>query len=318
MKTVRSDVHPLHLFHPWQVWPGAYDSPPADGNYPRPDLDRPIIGPRTPVAGIGSCFIREIKDRLLAAGYAFLTAETDKKESRHASAAWERMYNLCSVRQVIQYALEGLTPLPRWWRTPVTGRVQDPYRRLVVYDDQAQAEADFARHIQCAREVLTSAKVLILSLDYVEIWEDRTTGAVICLPSGPYFAEGGDLSAYRCRSISLAENIDQLEAIRTLLARHNPDCRLVIMLSPIQLWATFRTDLEIFSASQCAKAILRVAADEFTCRHPEVSYFPAYEMAMLHRPLLGQNPFAEGREAFHMSPDTLDHLATQFIRWYGP
>lgn len=313
-----SDVHPLHRFQPWQVWPGSYDNPPSPGGYPFPDTPVPPVTPRTLVAGIGSCLVREVKDRLLAAGFAFLAEERDRKAARHGSAAWDRLYNLFSVRQVLEYALEDRVPAPRWWRTPLTGRIQDPYRRILVHDDLDQAEAEFAGHVRCARQVLTRAEILVLSLDYVEIWEDRETGAVICLPSGPYFAEGGDLGRYRCRVARAAENLAELEAIHALLARHNPGCRLVLMLSPIQQWATFRPDADIFSASQSAKAILRVAAEEFTARHPDASYFPAYEMAMLHRQAQGLPVFTRDRECFHVNAATLDFIVDQFIRRHAP
>jgi hypothetical protein len=315
-KTGRSDVHPLRRFHSWQVWPGSYDNPRTD-RYPMPDGPRPRIDQDTPLAGIGSCFIREMKTRFLAQGFHFLQEEADNPAARHASAAWERLYNLFSVRQVLRYALTEATPRPRWWISPQSGMVQDPYRRIVLYDDLETAEADFAVHRRCARHVLTTARVLVLSLDYVEIWEDVLTGAVLCLPSGPYVVEGGDMSRYRCRTTGMGENLAALEDILRLLRAANPDCHLVLVLSPIQQWATFREETDIFAASCYAKAVLRVAAEEFVARHAGVSYFPAYEMAMLARPALGLPIFAEGRENFHVGQDALDALMAAFFRWYG-
>ncbi len=315
-KPARSDVHPPHRFHTWQVWPGSYDNP-ATSAYPFADAPRPCIDRETPIAGIGSCFIRELKTRLLAAGYRFLEAERGDPAARHASAAWERLYNSFSVRQVLEYALTETTPQPRWWITPQTGTVQDPYRRLVQYPDLAAADAGFAAHRVAAREVLTAARVLLLSLDYVEVWEDRETGAVICLPSGPYFAEGGDLGRYRLRVTTLAENLAALQAILGLLRSANPDCALVLVLSPIQQWATFREDADVFAASCLAKAVLRAAAGEFAAAHPGVFYFPAYEMAMLQAPAQGRPVFALGRECFHVSTEVCDSITREFCRWGG-
>lgn len=316
-KNGRSDVHPLHRFHPWQVWPGSYDNP-SPASYPLPDIDRPVIAPSTAIAGMGSCFIREMLSRLARAGCRVLAEEADKPGGGHGSAAWERLYNLFGVRQVLEYALAGKTPVPRWWITPQTGMVQDPYRRIVLYDDLDAAEADFADHCLTARRVLTTAEVLILSLDYVEIWEDRQTGAVICLPSGPYFVEGGDLGRYRFRVSRHEENLKALADIHRLLRTHNPACRLILVLSPVQQWATFREDAEIFSAGFAAKAILKSAADAFTADHPDVAYFPAYEMAMLFRQTQGHSVFAPGREIFHVHAEACDAIMTEFLRWYGP
>lgn len=315
-KPGRSDVHPLRRFHAWQVWPGSYDNPLAS-SYPAAVGPRPRMDAATPIAGIGSCFIREMKTRMLARGWNFLQEEADIPAAMHASAAWERLYNLFSVRHVLEYALTDALPRPRWWISPQTGMVQDPYRRIVLYDDMDSAEADFAAHRQYARRVLTTAKVLVISLDYIEIWEDMETGAVLCLPSGPYVIEGGDMSRYRHRTTSVTENLAALEAVLALLRAVNPDCRVVLVLSPIQQWATFREDADVFAASFHAKAVLRVAAAEIVARHAGVFYFPAYELAMLQRPALGLPVFAAGRENFHVCRDTLDTIMDAFFAWCG-
>jgi len=318
-KSGRSDVHPLRRFHPWQVWPGSYDNPPSDG-YPRCGRGHPLIGTDTPIAGIGSCFIREMKIRLVDQGYTFIQEEAENPIAKHASAAWERLYNLFSLRQVLAYALTGATPEPRWWVAPQSGMVQDPYRRIVLYDGLEEARRDFSAHCLCARKALLKAEILLVSLDYVEIWEDVRNGAVICLPSGPYVVEGGDMSHYRCRVSGVEENLAALEDILRLVRAANPPCRMVLALSPIQQWATFREDADIFAASFHAKAVLRTAAEAFVNRHPEaVSYFPAYEIAMLQRPALGLPVFAHGRENFHVAPETLDAIMREFIRFHsGP
>jgi hypothetical protein len=315
-KDGRSDVHPLHHFHPWQVWPGSYDNPKTSA-YPLPNIDRPVIGKNTAIAGIGSCIIREMLTRLQGAGYSVLTEEADKPGGVHASAAWERLYNLFSIRQVLEYALTGTTPQPRWWISAQTGMVQDPYRRIVLYDTMEEAETDFSDHCRTARRVLTTAEVLLISLDYVEIWEDKGTGAVICLPSGPYFIEGGDLGRYRFRVSRYEENLQALSDIHGLLRAHNPACRIILILSPIQQWATFREDADIFSAGFNAKATLKAAADAFTAANPDVSYFPAYEIAMLYRQTQNAPIFAQGRENFHVNAATCDTILAEFIRWYG-
>lgn len=311
----RSDVHPLRCFHSWQVWPGSYDNPHSCDS-PLPDKPRPRLDKRTPIVGIGSCFIREMKQRLESAGFNFIQGEPENPIARHASAAWERLYNLFSLRQVLEYSLRDKLPSPRWWISPQTHMVQDPYRRIVLYDDLEQAENDFAMHRQRAREALLRARALIVSLDYIEIWEDSQNGAVICLPSGPYVIEGGDLSRYRCRASSLEENLQALEDIRALMARANPECLLILALSPIQQWVTFNEQSDVFSASFQAKALLRHAAEVFTALHPEVEYFPAYEIAMLQAPALGLPIFAAGRENFHVCSEILDLIAREFDRHY--
>jgi hypothetical protein len=314
----RSDVHPTHIFEPWQVWPGSYDNPPADGSYPLPSQDssRLAINRTTPIASMGSCFAREIKHALIRKGFSYIEEELDHPASKHASAAWERCYNVFSMRQIFEYTFESWAPRLRWWTCPVTGRIQDPYRRIVLYNSLEEAQEDFERHRQHSRHALEKASVLILTLGLTEIWEDLEDGAVICLPSGPYVNEGGDMSRYRFRVSRCDETLGVLERIYSILAAHNPDCKLVLTVSPVHLWATFRQDMDVISAGCNSKATLRAAADELAVRHENVFYFPAFEMATIYAPMMGRTYLTSGRENFHINQETVDFILEQFIRFY--
>jgi len=235
----RSDVHPIHRFARWQVWPGSYDNPPADGSYPRRTDDSLKITRSTRIASMGSCFAREIKTVLEREGYAYVKEETHHSASKHASAAWERLYNTFSMRQIFEYTFGEWQPELRWWIAPESGKIQDPYRRIILYDDIDQAETDFRQHRMHSRRALEQAEVLILTLGLTEIWEDAVDRSVICLPSGPYVNEGGDMSRYRFRVSRHAENLDNLERVHELMIRHNPQCRFVVTVSPVHLWQRF-------------------------------------------------------------------------------
>lgn len=314
----RSDVHPTHHFEPWQVWPGSYDNPPADGSFPFPgSAASPLcIDRQTPIATMGSCFAREIKEVLIEKGFSYISEEKGHPASRHSSAAWERCYNLFSMLQIFQYTFGSWEPRLRWWKCPVSGTIQDPYRRIVLYDSLEEAREDFRRHRLHSRRVLERASVLILTLGTTEIWEDREDGAVICLPSGPYVSEGGDMSRYRFRVSRYGETLETLERIHAILAAHNPSCRLVLTVSPVHLWATFRGDADVISAGCNSKATLRAAVDELSSRHANVFYFPAFEMATIYGPLTGRPYLASGRENFHVNRETIDFIMEQFVRFY--
>ncbi len=313
----RSDVHPVHRFEPWQVWPGSYDNPKPDGSYPLPGKANFKIDRGTPITSMGSCFAREIKTVLLREGYSYVAEETHHPAAKHAGAAWERLYNTFSMRQIFEYTFEKWQPDLRWWKAPVSGKIQDPYRRIILYDTIEEADGDFRNHRLCSRRVLEKAEVLILTLGLTEVWEDTVDGSVICLPSGPYVNEGGDMSRYRFRVTRYGENLENLERIHRIMAEHNPRCRIIITVSPVHLWATFRADSDVISASCNSKATLRAAADELVADHENVSYFPAFEMASIYRPLMGKTLFAQGRENFHVNQDTVDFIMKGFFEFYG-
>jgi hypothetical protein len=265
---------------------------------------------------MGSCFAREIKQVLVERGYAYVSEETHHPASRHASAAWERLYNSFSMGQVFDYTFGDWTPDLRWW-VARDGTVQDPYRRIVLYASRQEAEQDFARHRACSRLALERARVLILTLGLTEIWQDQQDGAVICLPAGPYVNQGGDMTRYRFRVSRYQENLDNLERIHGHLARHNPPCRLVVTVSPVHLWATFRQDQDVISASCNSKSTLRAVADEFAARHANVTYFPAYEIATIMAPLMGMYPYTRDRENFHVNRETVELIMRHFFAFYA-
>ena len=312
-----SDVHPVHRFEPWQVWPGSFDNPPVDGNFPVPDKTGLTINQSTPIASIGSCFAREIKRRLIQRGYNYVAEETQHPAAIHASAAWERVYNTFCLRQIFEYTFENRQPDLRWWVSPQSHKVQDPYRRIILYDSVEAAETDFAQHQIYSRRALLRTAVLILTLGLTEIWQDRVDGSVISLPSGPYVNEGGDMSRYEFKVSRYAENFENLERIHAIMARHNPACQLLVTISPVNLWATFRKDLDVISASCNSKSTLRAAADEFALQHDNVHYFPAFEMATIYQPLTGLNYFSDGRENYHVNKKTVKFIMRHFFKFYG-
>jgi hypothetical protein len=313
----RSYAHSKHPFQKWQVWPGSFENPPVDGNFPVPAEGRFRIHPSTPIASMGSCFAREIKRRLIQRDYNYITEETYHPASLHASAAWERVYSTHCMRQIFEYTFEDWQPDLRWWKAPRSKIVQDPYRRVILYETLKEAEADFEQHRGHSRKALKTAGVLILTLGLTEIWQDTIDGSVICLPAGPYVKEGGDMRRYHFRVSRYQENLTNLERIHEMMSAYNPDCKILVTVSPVNLWATFRQDMDVISASCNSKATLRAVADEFTVRHENVYYFPAFEMATIYQPLSGLTYFSEGRENFHVNKPTVKFIMRHFFKHYG-
>jgi hypothetical protein len=102
-----------------------------------------------------------------------------------------------------------------------------------------------------------------------------------------------------------------------MMAAYNADCKILITLSPVNLWATFRQDMDVISASCNSKATLRAAADEFTERHENVFYFPAFEMATIYQPLNGQTYFSDGRDNFHINKATVKFIMRHFFKFFS-
>ncbi|MCF6247774.1 MAG: GSCFA domain-containing protein [Desulfobacula sp.] len=312
-----SEMHPIHRFKSWQVWPGSYDNKLIPNQYPHMEDTGLGIDTFTPIASIGSCFAREIRKVLIRKGYNYITEETHHPASVHASAAWERTYNTFSLRQIFEYTFESFSPNIRWWVSPKTKQVQDPYRRIILYDSIEQAEHDFQSHIECSKKAIMKAKVLIVTLGLTEIWEDNNDKSVICLPSGPYFNEGAGRDEYTFRVSRYQENLDNLEKIYSLLKQHNKYCKIIITVSPVHLWATFRKDMDVISANCNSKSTLRAVADEFVCNHDDAFYFPGYEIATSFNMMMNQSCFEYGKENFHINRATVELIMEHFFEFYS-
>ncbi len=313
-----SEMHPIHPFEPWQVWPGSYGNKLyLDGQYPHKDDTGLKIDKNTPIASMGSCFAREIRKVLIRQGYSYITEETHHPASVHASAAWERTYNTFSMRQIFEYTFESFDPENRWWISPETQKVQDPFRRIILYDSINEAEQDFSSHVECSKKAITKADVLVLTLGLTEIWENKNDKSVICLPSGPYVNEGGNMSDFTFRVSRYQENLDNLEAIHSILKKYNEKCKIIITVSPVHLWATFRQDMDVISANCNSKSTLRAVADQFVSDHNDVFYFPSYEIATSYNMLMNKSCFVKGKENFHINQETVELIMKHFFEYYS-
>ncbi len=246
---------------------------------------RGLMDKATPIASIGSCFAREIKDYLTEAGFNYVQTATGPN-ARHGSAAWDRVYNTFSLRQEFERALGTFAPKERLWEL-ADGRVVDPYRKDVVWDSMAEAEAGLEEHRRTAREALMQARILFVTIGLTEIWYSREDGSVFFqVPP----AEVYDEAKHAFRASTFAENLENLRVMHRLLSEANPDCTMVVTVSPVPLRATFR-DENVVSANTQSKSTLLAAAREFTDSTEGVFYFPSYELvtAVIDRPFEEDN-----------------------------
>jgi hypothetical protein len=65
-----------------------------------------------------------------------------------------------------------------------------------------------------------------------------------------------------------------------LLSVHNPKASLLITVSPVPLFATFRMDTDVVTANTLSKCTLRTVAEYFAKEHDNVFYFPSFEFVL--------------------------------------
>lgn len=235
-----------------------------------PYARRPLIHRTTPIASMGSCFARNVAKYLLRKGYNYLVTE---KPFEQASAHWDQVFNTACMRQIFEYSLtDEWDPVVRWW--PKGEEMQDPFRRDILYPADA-CEEHFERHREASRKAMQEARVFILTLGLIETWRDKRDHATYYRVPSPSIYDP-DIHEFYVQTVQ--DCTQDLDAIHELLATSNPDADIVVTVSPVPLFATFRMDVDVVSANRLSKSTLRVAAEYFAQKYENVHYFPAYEI----------------------------------------
>jgi hypothetical protein len=269
----------------------------------RPRADDFRLSRSTPVASMGSCFAREIKIRLVRGGFHYVQTENNHF-AEHASCGWERVYSVANAAEILGYtASQDFDPTRVYEHDD---RSWDLLRNKVVYADRAEAEVDVRRHIVASREAIEKCELFILTVGQNEVWKD--------IESGRFFARRPpstllDTANIELEQLSLEKNLDLLRLFYRRFRTINRDAKLVVTLSPVPSTATF-FDANVVVRSSLNKAIIRVAIDGFLREHPEVSYFPSYEIVQTWR----GNAFEPDNR--HVRPNVVDAIMKSFFALY--
>ena len=96
----------------------------------------------------------------------------------------------------------------------------------------------------------------------------------------------------------------------------NPDVKMVITVSPVPL----RTTFEFKSAMQAdciSKSTLRVVAHEFVSKHPEVIYWPSFEVVRWLGGHVGPFYGNDDDAALHIGDHVVHAITDLFIEHYS-
>lgn len=236
----------------------------------------------------GSCFAANVRRYLEAWGFDYTVTETthpqwpESAETAYYDAYSARYGNIYTARQMVQLlqrAVGDLSPREDHWIGP-DQRFIDPFRPGLAHRAASLYEhvALTRQHLRAVRRAVEMATVIVFTLGLTEAWVSADDGAVF--PACPGTVSGEfDPRRHRFVNFSFEETSADLDRMITLLRGINPAIRLIITVSPVPLVAT-ATGRHVLAATYYSKSVLRVAADEVVRRHPDVAYFPAYEMVL--------------------------------------
>jgi tetratricopeptide (TPR) repeat protein len=283
----------------------------------------PLIGPKTRILTIGSCFALEIRHELLRRGFdvwpkygavdfdqntQILNLLPDRDNINH--------YDTFTIRQEFEQAFgETHFRLEDFWT--VSGRNinrvmkretvwQDPYRKN-IYASDPEGVLDISRKLDaCIREGIMTADVYVITLGLIETWRNKTNGLHAC--TYPGVGGGGGEAQTELHVAGFAENYENMRRVCELIFSRFPDRRMILTVSPVALERTFR-DLDVVVANMESKTTLRAVAAQICRDFPQVHYLPSYELFVYHD-LFHDN----GRHAMRDAVETVvDLFAKSFV-----
>jgi hypothetical protein len=253
--------------------------------------ETPFLEPSTAITAFGSCFAKNIADWLHARHY---TVQTRGDSNAYVVQCGEGMVNTFTILGQFQWAFEGRIPPGEFWHGYDA--------KAFGYDDAVRAET---------RRIFDATDVFILTFGLSEVWYDKPTGEVFwrAVPADKY-----DPKRHAFRLSTVEENRRNIAEIFALIRRYRPQARIVVTLSPIPLFATFRP-ASCLTANAVSKGILRAAIDDAVtaaCAAGEpVHYWPSYELVTEY---FGDVWKPDRR---HVKPEILSYIMALFERAYS-
>ncbi len=250
----------------------------------------PFINPSTRVTFIGCCFGSSLLDHLKTLDYR----EPGTIDTQFLPIS-ETLSTSFAMRQMFEWQFEGIKP-----------------DRALVKGNRLM-EINFSHELWMhTLERLAVTDVFILMISSAEIWYDEPSGGVAWRET-----PGAHPTRQKFRTSTFEENRANLRAIHDVVRRHRPQAKIILLLSPIPMIATYRQQSCIV-ANTVSKAVIRAAMDEVwreVCEEGRLLYCPFYEVIQEG---FGSNPYGGhyNGDRRHINDPALDYLLRLFEAYY--
>lgn len=273
------------------------------------------LSPQDSFFAIGSCFARNIEERLEDAG-AQVTSRNIKVRDLGSRSMREggifNKYTPVSILQELKWAANvSAYPAEALIMTGEKGIAHDPYLPFRAGNGPVDALLARRKEVNAYFAQAFAADVVILTLGLTEIWTDLETGLTLNQAPPPrMLSANAERFAFARLGVEECESA-LTETIALLRSHGKPGQKIVLTISPVPMSRTFTTD-DIIIANTTSKATLRVAALRVADRTDGVDYFPSYE-AVLH----SDQTLAWQADRLHVSDLMVGHIIRTFLDRYG-
>ena len=313
--------------NPAAIWyKGNTDPNDAAGKYAYQRLRQtcfiPHVVPKFKLSGedkffaIGSCFARGIESALAAQNVIVESAAPEFAKLQPANRepsglGFLNRYNTYSILNELRWALDPGAGFPRdsivqltrtTWYDPHT----NPTLAFVDFEQTLERRA----LMQAVTKRIKDCRAVIVTLGLAEVWRDIRADVFINRTPIPSLIKT-EPDRYEFQLSSFAENWANLEMIHRLLTTYgHPDVHIIVTVSPVPLMNTFST-MDIVVANSWAKSLLRAVSQEWAAVHPNVDYFPSYEVVQnSDRGEIWEDDLR------HVRGEAVQHIMELFLRKY--
>jgi hypothetical protein len=325
--TTAAEVMNIYRQNPAAVWyKHSADPGDATGKYAFQRLRQNLFTPHTvpkfklqredAFYAIGSCFARGLETCLQANGMAVESAAPEfsrlqPAKERTSALGFTNKYNTYSMLNELRWALDSKATFPTesivrltetTWYDPHTNPTLD----FVSFEETLERRA----LMQTVTTRIRRCRAVVVTLGLAEVWRDVEADVYLnCTPIPSLFTT--EPNRYEFWLTTFAGNRGNLEGIYQLLAQYgHPDFHIIVTVSPVPLMNTFST-MDIVVANSWAKSLLRAVAQEWAMAHPNVDYFPSYEIAQhSNRAAVWEDDLR------HVRGETVQHIMELFLRNY--
>ena len=266
---------------------------------------------------IGSCFARGLENALAghkmtveSAAPEFAKFQPANKEEG-SGLGFINKYNTYSILNELRWALDPDSEFPRDSIVPLTDTTwYDPHTTPTLNFVGLDETLERRTLMQAVTKRIQSCRAIIITLGLAEVWRDVQADVFVnCTPIPSLFKT--QPGRYEFHLTNFAQNRANLEAIYALLSQFgHPDFHVIITVSPVPLMNTFST-MDIVIANTWAKSLLRAVAQEWADAHPNVDYFPSYEIVQN-----SDRAAAWERDLRHVKGAGAQHIMALFLQKY--
>jgi hypothetical protein len=232
---------------------------------------------------IGSCFARGLEQFLAKHNIGIESAAPEfaklqPAKTRVTALGFTNKYNTYSILNELRWALEPNATFPLRSIAQLTETTwYDPHTNPTLNFTGLEETLERRALMQTVTKRIRNCRAVIVTLGLAEVWRDVQADVFVnCTPIPSLFKTQPD--RYEFHLTNFAKNLANLEAIYALLSRcGHPDFHIVVTVSPVPLMNTFST-MDIVVANTWAKSLLRAVAQDWAGAHPNVDYFPSYEI----------------------------------------